>query len=215
MAPLSLKFLTSASKHSTLPETPGEIAFIGRSNVGKSSTINALANQKQLARVSKTPGRTQLINLFTLPDGYTVADLPGYGFANAPKHARTAWGQMTERYFLEREGLRRIVVLVDAEVGPTALDKSMLEWLRHHELPYAVVATKQDKVKSSARQKRKRELAAGCELSEKDILWVSAAKNVNVDTLRERVVSWLHETPRSQRIDFGDGWDDDFDGADD
>ncbi|NLA37243.1 MAG: ribosome biogenesis GTP-binding protein YsxC, partial [Actinobacteria bacterium] len=135
MAPLSLKFLTSASKFSTLPDTPGEVAFIGRSNVGKSSVINALANQKQLARVSKTPGRTQLINLFALPDGYTVADLPGYGFANAPKHARTAWGLMTENYFLGREGLRCIIVLVDAEVGPTALDTSMLEWLRHHELP--------------------------------------------------------------------------------
>lgn len=211
MAPLPLKFLTSASNYKTLPETPGEIAFIGRSNVGKSSVINALANHKQLARVSKTPGRTQLINLFELADGHTVADLPGYGFANAPKQARNAWGVMTENYFLNREGLRRIIVLVDAEVGPTALDKSMLEWLRHHELPFAVVATKNDKVKSSTRQKRKRELAAGCEMSEKDILWVSSAKNVNLDELRSRVQKWVREAPKANLIDFGDGWDDDFD----
>lgn len=183
--------MTSASTYETLPPTPAELAFIGRSNVGKSSLINALANQRQLAKVSKTPGRTQLLNLFELRDGRTLVDLPGYGFANAPKAARANWGRMTERYLLEREGLERILVLVDGEIGPTKLDVAMLEWLRACDLPHAVIATKHDKVKSSQRQKRKRELAAGCGLDEKEITWVSAAKGVNLDQLRDRIHRWL------------------------
>lgn len=191
MPPLPLRFVTSASTYETLPATPAELAFIGRSNVGKSSLINALANQKQLAKVSKTPGRTQLLNLFELRDGRTLVDLPGYGFANAPKAARANWGRMTERYLLEREGLERILVLVDGEIGPTKLDVNMLEWLRDCDLPFAVIATKHDKVKSSVRQKRKRELAAGCGLEERDITWVSASKGVNLDQLRDRIHRWL------------------------
>ena len=191
MPPLPLRFVTSASTYETLPATPAELAFIGRSNVGKSSLINALANQKQLAKVSKTPGRTQLLNLFELRDGRTLVDLPGYGFANAPKAARANWGRMTERYLLEREGLERILVLVDGEIGPTKLDVKMLEWLRDCDLPFAVIATKHDKVKSSVRQKRKRELAAGCGLEERDITWVSASKGVNLDQLRDRINRWL------------------------
>ena len=191
MPPLPLRFVTSASTYETLPATPAELAFIGRSNVGKSSLINALANQKQLAKVSKTPGRTQLLNLFELRDGRTLVDLPGYGFANAPKAARANWGRMTERYRLDREGLERILVLVDGEIGPTKLDVNMLEWLRDCDLPFAVIATKHDKVKSSVRQKRKRELAAGCGLEERDITWVSASKGVNLDQLRDRIHRWL------------------------
>ncbi|MFN8052002.1 MAG: ribosome biogenesis GTP-binding protein YihA/YsxC [Acidimicrobiales bacterium] len=192
MPPLQLRFVTSAAEVGTLPAGQVEVAFIGRSNVGKSSLINALANQKQLAKVSKTPGRTQLINLFTLADGTTVVDLPGYGYANAPKAVRSAWGPMIERYLLERDELARILVLVDGEIGPTKLDVSMLDWLRHHHLPFAVVATKHDKVKSSARQKRRRELAEKCGVPEQAVTWVSAAKGVNIDLLRDKIYRWLH-----------------------
>ena len=200
MPPLQLRFVTSASRHETLPETDAEVALIGRSNVGKSSLVNALANQKQLAKVSKTPGRTQLINLFSLADGRTVVDLPGYGYAKAPGSARASWGRMTEAYLQERPGLVRILVLVDGEIGPTKLDLTMLEWLRYLELPFAVIATKHDKVKSSQRQRRKREVAEACELPESEITWVSAAKGVNLDLLRERIDRWLtpptpHEVP--------------------
>ena len=195
MPPLPLRFVTSAATVDTMPATPAEVAFIGRSNVGKSSLINALANQKQLAKVSKTPGRTQLLNLFELRDKRTIVDLPGYGFANAPKAARASWGRMTERYLLEREGLERVLVLVDGEIGPTKLDIAMFEWLRDAGLPYAVIATKHDKVKSSQRQKRKRELAAGCEMSESEVTWVSAAKGVNLDLLRARIDNWLSPEP--------------------
>lgn len=192
MPPLQLRFVTSATDVSTLPPTNAEVAFVGRSNVGKSSLINALANQRQLAKVSKTPGRTQLINLFALPDGSTFVDLPGYGYSKAPKAVSSTWGPMIEGYLLEREGLRRTLVLVDGEIGPTKLDVAMLEWLRHHDLPHSVVATKHDKVKSSARDKRRRVLAEGCDVDPREVTWVSAAKNVNLDLLRTRIDHWLH-----------------------
>jgi GTP-binding protein len=181
----------SATQVGELPPTRGEVAIVGRSNVGKSSLINALAHRNQLAKVSKTPGRTQLLNLFELPDGTTVMDLPGYGFANAPAAVRRTWPEMIEGYLLERQHLHAVVVLVDAEVGPTRNDQDTLGWLRAHDLPVRVVATKHDKVKSSKRPQRREELAAGCLLAPDDVLWVSAAKHVNIDELRQRIRGWL------------------------
>jgi GTP-binding protein len=186
-SPLALEFRVSAAKLSQLPDSPREVAFVGRSNVGKSSLINALANRRQLARVSNTPGRTQLINLFTLPGGGTVVDLPGYGYAKAPGAVRAGWRDMIEGYLLGREPLNMVFVLVDGEIGPTPLDVQMFEWLRDNEIPHTIVATKWDKVKSSKRDTRKRELAAGCQLDTGDIVYVSAAKNTNLDRLRELV----------------------------
>lgn len=189
--PLPLRFVRSASHVGELPPTRGEIAVVGRSNVGKSSLINALANRNALARVSKTPGRTQLLNLFELPDGTTVVDLPGYGFADAPAAVRARWPEMIEGYLLGRDGLHVVVVLVDAAVGPTRNDIETLAWLRSHDLPVVVVATKHDKVKPSKRDQRRRELAAGCLLDPGEVLWVSAAKHVNIDELRDRIRGWL------------------------
>jgi GTP-binding protein len=186
-SPLALEFRVSATKLSQLPESPREVAFVGRSNVGKSSLINALANRRQLARVSNTPGRTQLINLFTLPGGGTVVDLPGYGYAKAPGAVRAGWRDMIEGYLLGRGPLTMVFVLVDGEIGPTPLDVQMFDWLRDNEIPHTVVATKWDKVKPSRRDTRKRELAAACQLETGDIVYVSAAKNTNLDRLRELV----------------------------
>ncbi|MEM9566379.1 MAG: ribosome biogenesis GTP-binding protein YihA/YsxC [Actinomycetota bacterium] len=197
--PLQLEFVTSADRFERLPASRAEVAVVGRSNVGKSSLINSLANRKNLARVSNTPGRTRLLNLFTVDpepgsDGAltaTVMDLPGYGYAKASKQMRASWGQMIETYLLEREELVMVVVLVDGEVGPTKLDAQMLDWLRQHGLPHTVVATKHDKVKSSKRQRRKRDLADGCDLEPGDVVWVSAAKGTGVDRLRSLVRAWL------------------------
>jgi len=183
----------SATRLAQLPESPAEVAFVGRSNVGKSSLINALANRRQLARVSNTPGRTQLINLFELPGGATVVDLPGYGYAKAPGSVRGDWREMIEGYLLGRDELAMVYVLVDGEIGPTPLDAQMLDWLRAEGVPHTVVATKWDKVKSSKRQTRKLELAAGCQLEPGDIVYVSAAKNVNIDQLRDLI--HLHLAP--------------------
>ncbi len=189
--PLQLKFVQSATRVHQLPELGPEVAFVGRSNVGKSSLINALAHQRQLARVSNTPGRTQLINVFSHVAGGAVVDLPGYGYAKVPGHIRGDWSSMIEGYLLEREELVMVFVLVDGEIGPTTLDVQMLEWLRYNDVPHTVVATKSDKVKSAKRQRRKRDLAEGCMLEQGDIVWVSASKNVGIERLRDLVISHL------------------------
>ena len=190
-APLDLRFVTSADRLERLPETRAEVAVVGRSNVGKSSLINALAGRDGLANVSKTPGRTQLLNCFALADGATVVDCPGYGYAKVSKAQRASMASMIERYLVGRDELDMVMVLVDGEIGPTELDRSMLEWLRSEALPHQVIATKHDKVKAKARERRKRDLAAGCDLEPGDVVWVSAAKHVGIDRLRDLVRAWL------------------------
>ncbi len=191
MAPVPLRFVKSAPRVADLPTSDREIAVVGRSNVGKSSLINAFANRTRLAHVSKTPGRTQLINLFEVSPGVTVVDLPGYGYAKVPGRVRADWGQMIEGYLLGRDCLQMVMVLVDGEIGPTKLDVQMLEWLRSNEVPHQVVATKSDKVKSAKKATRKKELAAGCMLEPGDIVWVSASKGIGIEPLQDLIRSWL------------------------
>lgn len=191
MPPIPMQFLQSAQRAADLPESDREVAVVGRSNVGKSSLINAFANRTGLARVSKTPGRTQLINIFQISPGVTVVDLPGYGYAKVPGRVRAEWGPMIEHYLLERESLQMVMVLVDGEIGPTKLDVQMLDWLRANAIPHQVVATKSDKVKSGKKPSRKKDLAAGCMLDPGDIVWVSASKGINIDKLQDLIRSWL------------------------
>ena len=190
-SPLQLRFLTSADDVSRLPDTPAELAFIGRSNVGKSSLVNALGNRKDLARVAKAPGRTQLLNCFAVDGLGTLVDCPGYGYAAAPARVRDAWQRMVETYLLEREQLTMVVMLVDGEIGPTKLDLQMLAWLRANDVPHSVVATKHDKLKAAQRGKRQRDLAAACDLAPGDVTWVSAAKGTGKDRLLSLVRTWL------------------------
>ena len=193
MPRLQLRFLLSAPRMEDLGPSNAELAVIGRSNVGKSSLINALGGSDKLALVSKTPGRTRLLNQFAVGDVGTIVDCPGYGYAKASASLRSSWQKMAEEYLLSRPQLLRILTLVDGEIGPTKLDLQLFEWMRANDLPYAVVATKHDKVKSSQRDKRKRELAAACDLPPGDVVWVSAHKGVGIDRLRSLILGWLHE----------------------
>ena len=151
--PLPLKFVLSAQRLEQLPPSRAELAVVGRSNVGKSSLINVLGGSSKLALTSKTPGRTRLLNQFSLGKDTTVVDCPGYGYAKASGSTRQAFQAMAERYLLEREELVGVLCLVDGEIGPTKLDVQLLDWLRANERTVHVVATKHDKVKAiSARQ---------------------------------------------------------------
>ncbi|MBU6241322.1 MAG: ribosome biogenesis GTP-binding protein YihA/YsxC [Acidobacteria bacterium] len=192
-APLRLSFVKSVTNHHDLPLLRAEIAVVGRSNVGKSSLINALANHRNLAKVSKTPGRTQLVNLFGLGQTTGVVDLPGYGYAAVPGRVKAGWEKMIVSYLLERESLVEVLVLVDGEIGPTKLDVQMLEHLRYNDVPFCVVATKHDKVKSAKRETRKRDLAAGCGVAQRDVMWVSADTGVGIDALRAHILGALEQ----------------------
>jgi len=143
--------------------------------------------------VSNTPGRTQLLNMFALPNGASVVDLPGYGYAKVPAREQAGWQQMIEGYLLNREGLELVFVLVDGEIGPTKLDVQMLDWLRANGVPHTVVATKLDKVKPSKLATRKKQLAAGAELDPGDVMWVSASKGTGVEELARHVVMMLSD----------------------
>ena len=189
--PLNLTFVQSAPRVVDLPDSPAEVALVGRSNVGKSSLINTLANRKQLARVSNTPGRTQLINMFSLPTGATVVDLPGYGYAAVPMREKAKWQAMIEGYLLERPPLRALLLLLDGEIGPTALDLQMIDWIYANEIPTVMVATKSDKVRPSKLAGRKQQVARATRLEENDVFWVSASKGTGVDALRSHVMSLL------------------------
>lgn len=184
----------SAAEHSQLPASLVEIAVAGRSNVGKSSLLNALANRNGLAKTSKTPGATRLLNVFELQpegSGKWIVDLPGYGYAKAPKHEQKRWARMIENYLIERENLELVLVLVDGEVGPTTLDKQSLEWFRHIGVPIKIVATKHDKVKSAKLGSRKKAVHEACGVEKSEVRWVSAAKGTGIPELRAEIYRFL------------------------
>jgi GTP-binding protein len=150
----SAEFILSASSPWQFPQpTLPEIAFAGRSNVGKSTLINSLLNRKKLVKTSSTPGKTQLINFFNINDKFHFVDLPGYGFAKVPENVRKQWQRLIEAYLQERETLRNVVLIVDSRHGPTAQDRQLKDWLDYYERPVLIVASKIDKLKRGQIQK--------------------------------------------------------------
>ncbi len=193
-APLPLRFLTSASDAQQLPDSAIEVALVGRSNVGKSSLLNALSNRRDLARTSKTPGATRLVNVFELDprgSGRWIVDLPGYGYARAPESERRRWQRMVEGYLTTRDELDCVLLLIDGEIGPTPLDVQTVEWLHHVGRPIRFVATKSDKVRPSRRPGRKAELAERLGLERGDVTWVSAHKGTGIDQLQAQLLDLL------------------------
>jgi len=150
----SAEFILSASSPWQFPPpTLPEIAFAGRSNVGKSTLINSLLNRKKLVKTSSTPGKTQLINFFKINDKFHFVDLPGYGFAKVPENVRKQWQRLIEAYLQERESLRNVVLIVDSRHGPTAQDQQLKQWLDYYERPVLIVASKVDKLRRGQIQK--------------------------------------------------------------
>lgn len=187
-------FMSSASKLSNAPADQGlEIAFAGRSNAGKSSAINALTGQNSLARTSKTPGRTQLLNFFTIDDERKFVDLPGYGYARVPEKVKKEWQQMMAAYLNERQALRGIVLVMDVRHPLTDFDWQMIEWSEHAGLPLHILLTKADKLKYGAAKNTL--LKVQKELSSASIVITlqlfSATKKTGIDDIHQVLDEWF------------------------
>jgi GTP-binding protein len=188
------RFLTSAAKLSQCPEPPGnEVAFAGRSNAGKSSAINALTGQKKLARTSKTPGRTRLINFFSLDDDRYLVDLPGYGYAKVALSVKREWQHNLEEYLRQRQNLKGIVLLMDIRHPLQEFDQAMLGWAVQANLPVHVLLTKADKLKRGAAQNtllkvRQKLNESGVDAS---IQLFSSLKKQGISELQNTLTNWL------------------------
>lgn len=163
------EFYKSVYKYEDCPRLQQpEVAFSGRSNVGKSSLINRLTRQKKLARTSNTPGRTQCLNYFNVDDKFYLVDLPGYGFANVPQKVKDDWAELIDTYLNYRENLVGVVQIIDSRHKPTKDDKMMVEWLQASGLSYLIVATKVDKISNNKKVKQKKIIYNELNLSEED-----------------------------------------------
>ncbi|CDG02374.1 Putative Probable GTP-binding protein EngB [Clostridium chauvoei JF4335] len=155
-----------------------EVAFVGRSNVGKSSIINALTNRKKLAKVSQTPGKTRLINFFMINSGeFYLVDLPGYGYAKVSKKEQESWGNTIETYLTGREQLKRVILLVDSRHKPTTQDIQMHEWIKHFGYEEIVVATKSDKLSNNDLRKSEKIIKETLKLDSNDKLYFFSSLN--------------------------------------
>ena len=189
------EFIKSATKPAHYPEESlPEIAFAGRSNVGKSSLINVLVNRKNLVRTSNTPGRTQLINFFRINGTFTFVDLPGYGFAKVPLAVKREWGPMMETYLSRRENLRGVVLILDIRRTPTDDDLQMLQWLRACGIPPLVVVTKCDKLSKNQRARQAALIAREIGLEAADLCFFSALTREGLDRVWERIGTVLSPT---------------------
>ncbi|MGY3685582.1 ribosome biogenesis GTP-binding protein YihA/YsxC [Vibrio coralliilyticus] len=197
-------FITSAPDIRHMPEDEGiEVAFAGRSNAGKSSSLNRLTNQRSLAKTSKTPGRTQLINLFKVTDGCHIVDLPGYGFAQVPLEMKKKWQKSLGEYLQKRQSLKGLVVLMDIRHPMKDLDQQLIFWAVDSGIPVQVLLTKADKLKSGARKaqvlKIKKDSAGfGGDVS---VAAFSSLKGIGVDVLRNKLDEWFAPAVAAQLAD--------------
>lgn len=172
------EFIISAVKPAQYPkDNRTEIAFVGRSNVGKSSIINALTNRKKLAKVSQTPGKTRLINFFLINNDFYLVDLPGYGYAKVSKKEQASWGKTIETYLHDRDELKRVVLLVDSRHKPTGDDKMMYDWIKHYGYDCVVVATKKDKLSNNELRKSEKLIKDTLKLTPEDRFYFFSSLN--------------------------------------
>ena len=191
-----VKFLTSAAEaHQLAPDMGREVAFAGRSNSGKSTAINAITERAGLARVSRTPGRTQLINFFELAPERRLVDLPGYGFAKVPERVRLHWLQLMEHYFNVRDSLVGLILIVDSRRGLGAQDAGMLEWVLAKDRFAHVLLTKTDKLNRRDAQRVLRETTAACSDTSVTAQLFSAHSRQGLEEARQVMDRWLQQAP--------------------
>lgn len=188
-------FTTSAATLEACPDDSiAEVAFAGRSNAGKSSAINSITDQNRLARISKTPGRTQLINYFQVEAGYYLVDLPGYGFAKVPLAVKNKWQRELEKYLRNREQLVGLVLLSDIRHPLKEFDRLMIDWAVQSNLPLHILLTKADKLKRGAAQNTLLQVSRELEeFSDVSVQLFSSLKQTGVDQARKVLNSWLTE----------------------
>lgn len=188
------QFVTSAPDIHHLPSDTGvEIAFAGRSNAGKSSALNTLTNQKNLARTSKTPGRTQLINLFEVVPNCRLVDLPGYGFAQVPEEVKRKWQKSLGEYLHKRESLKGLVILMDIRHPLKDLDQQMIDWAVQSQLPVMLLLTKADKLASGAQKKQLNMVKEAILPFQGDIsvTTFSSLKRTGIEILKQKLDQWF------------------------
>lgn len=191
---LDTAFAVSASRLAECPpESLAEVAFAGRSNAGKSSAINAITDQTRLARISKTPGRTQLINFFTVQPGFYLVDLPGYGYAKVPLEVKNKWQFELEQYLRKRQQLAGLVLLSDIRHPLKEFDRMMIDWAHQSQLPLLVLLTKADKLKRGPANNTllqvRRELSA---IDQVSVELFSSVNQQGVNAARRQLVDWLN-----------------------
>lgn len=187
-------FIKSAVYEKDYPEHKAklEFAFVGRSNVGKSSLINSITGRKKLAKTSKTPGRTQLINYFAINNDFYIVDLPGYGFAKVPKEMKKEWGDTMNRYLASNRS-KFVFVLLDIRRIPSEEDMEMLHWLDHFEIPFKIIFTKMDKVSSNEKFRCLKDIRKKIEFDNEDVLFHSSLTNTGKEDVLNFIENMLQE----------------------
>jgi len=195
----STEFIKSAAKPAHYPPAVlPEVAFAGRSNVGKSSLINVLVNRKNLVRTSSTPGRTQLINFFAVNEEFNLVDLPGYGYARVPLAVKKEWGPMMETYLSTRPNLRGVVLIFDIRRTPLAEDRQMLDWLRSYDIPPLLVVTKCDKVSRNERVRQAAIIASSLGIERGELTFFSTLTREGKDEIWSRIEKVLFPEPAAE-----------------
>lgn len=195
----SASFVTSlAQYHENAPINLPQLAVVGKSNVGKSSLINALCNRKKLCKTSATPGKTRLINVFLINDQFHLVDLPGYGFAKVDKKEKERWGAMMDHYFQDSSLLMHVLLLVDIRHDPTQDDVAMAQYFRQMDIPFTVVATKADKISRGARMKQLAPICRQMLVQPWEVIVSSSEDNTGRDQLLELIDQILEEDAAAQ-----------------
>ncbi|MBU8848683.1 MAG: ribosome biogenesis GTP-binding protein YihA/YsxC [Desulfobacterales bacterium] len=193
----TVEFIKSAVKPSQYPEYDfPEIAFAGRSNVGKSSLINTLIQRRDMVKTSSKPGCTQLINFFLVNEGLSFVDLPGYGYAKVSKKIRAQWQPMINLYLSRRQSLLGLILLIDIRRDPGKEESDMVDWLESHKMPYLVILTKSDKLSKTKQQKRLNSICSQINREKNSVILFSSKTKKGRDTILEEIedlIDWYDD----------------------